>query len=437
MNRPRAWLFFLQKKRGTHRTIPPTLAFWGELGIFCLILIAGVLGVLTLVARIFVPYWRAVKDFRPQFAVVRSARVVEHQFPEGLLFRPEILVSFQAAGREYATWAYNPQSPLGDGYLPDRRSAERVLSHFQEGQGCIIHYDPKDPSQAFLFRDLPWWTWVILFVPVSLVILGMTGIVMVLQAGKEQTFLGRMVLSGGRPALPEANASDLWPTVPRPLSPPDSPGVRLPIRLPLLPTQWGHLLGWLLVCLLWNGVAVTLFAWALTILSLSRGDWSFLAFTSVLVGGGAFWTGALVRQAAREWRIGPTIVEISEQPLLPGSRYQIYLAQLGKLRVNRLTVYLVCEERAIFREGTETRRESRQVARFRLFRREAFEVHAGVPFEAFFDFQLPFQVMHSFRSPHNEIAWMIVVENVVVGLPPMKRYFPVVVYPPHSGKVSA
>lgn len=435
VSRPRALAIFFQKKRGTHRTISPALAFWGELGIFGLIFFAGLAGILALLLRVFIPYWRAVKHFRPQMATVCDLRVAKYQTPEGLRFRPELLVAFRAGDADRLAWVFNPHTPLGDGHLPDQRSAERMLARFRPGASCIVLYDPHDPSQAFLLGEPPWWTWLILFVPVSLVILGVTGIVMVLQAGREQTFLGRMT-GASRAKVLEAGANNLWPTIPRPLSPPESPGVRLPIRLPLLPAQWGSVIGWLLACLLWNGVAVTLLAWAVTTLTLWRGDWSFLAFSFLLVGGGAFWTGALVRQVAREWRIGPTILEISDQPLLPGCRYQVYLAQLGRMRVNRLSIYLSCEEQVIFREGTETRRESRPVAQFLLFRREAFEVHAGVPFEAFFDFELPPQVMHSFRSPHNQIVWMIVVENVALGLPPVRRCFPVVVYPPHSGKVN-
>lgn len=436
VSRYRPWLLLFQKKRGEHRTISPTAAFWAELGIFALVLFAGILGVELLVSRIFLPHWRAVKDYQPQWGVIRQVRISEFRTDEGSVYRPEILVEYQVAGLTVTSWAYDPRTPLGNGYLPDRRAAERALQGFWPGTHCLVHINPQNPAEALAFRSLPWWIWLVVFVPVSLVILGVVGLVMVLQAGKERPLLAQVALFTQQPLRwADVDGNQLWPTVPRPLSPQESPGVRLPIRLPILPVELGSFLGWFLASLLWNGASLTVLTWAWTGLWLGKGDWLLVAFSCTLVAVGVVWLVAIARFVARQWRVGPTIVEISAQPLLPGGRYQVYVAQFGRIKVNRLSVSLVCEERVIFPEGTETRSESRQVQRMLLFRREAFEIRAGVPFEAFFDLELPTGVMHSFRSPHNQIVWMLVAENIALGLPAVRRCFPVVVYPQHSGKV--
>ncbi len=436
-SRNRQWLILFQKKRGEHRTISPRAAFWAELGIFLLVLLAGLIGLSILVSRIFLPYWRAINDYRPRLAVVREMRILEQKSEAGAVFRPEILVEFEVDSRTKAAWAFDPRTPLGNGYLPDRRAAERVLGSFRQGGLCLVYVNPENGTEVFVFRELPWWIWLVLFVPLSLVILGGVGLAMVVQAGKERSLLAQVTASSSRFLLKAgAASSQLWPTIPPPLSSQDSPGVRLPIRLPLMPTELGNFFGWFLGSLLWNGASLTVLTWAWTGVWAGQQDWLFFAFACLLVVVGAAWLGAMGYFVARQWRVGPTIVEISGQPLIPGGRYQVYVAQFGHVKVNRLSISLVCEERVVFPEGTETRTESREVAKIRLFRREAFEVRSGLPFEAFFDLDLPVGVMHSFRSPHNQIVWMILVEKVLVGLTPIKRYFPVVVYPRQSGKVT-
>jgi hypothetical protein len=357
---------------------------------------------------------------------------------DGQAYRPEILVEFEVDSIRRRAWLPVVIPAGKDAMIPDARLAQRSLKPFRPGQHLLVYYNPVNPTEIVLPQPIPWWTAVVMFVPISLCVLGASGLTVAILHGKKGRRAAPLLLRFERPRDETADGEiELWPSIPRPLSPQDSPGIRLPIRLPAQTPFLANFLGWGLATVLWNGLALTLLAWAVGLASVGRGDWTLVAFTLVPVGIGGAGTGYLLRNLLRQWSVGPTILEISDQPLRAGERYQVYLSQFGTLKVNRLSVSLVCEERALFREGTEIRLEIRRVQKLPLFRREAFEVTAGVPFEAFFDLEVPPRVMHSFRSPNNEIAWGLLVEQLAQGLPPVIRLFPVVIYPPKTGRALA
>jgi hypothetical protein len=94
-----------------------------------------------------------------------------------------------------------------------------------------------------------------------------------------------------------------------------------------------------------------------------------------------------------------------------------------------MRVLLVCEESATYRQGTNTRTETQEAFRQTLFVREGFSIESGLPFETEIDLPLPKGAMHSFKSDHNEINWLLVVEGDVARWPDYKRRFPVIVRP--------
>jgi hypothetical protein len=159
-------------------------------------------------------------------------------------------------------------------------------------------------------------------------------------------------------------------------------------------------------------------------------DWGLTVFSFACVAAGIVLAAVFVRQLVVATTVGPTQLEISDHPLLPGETYQLHLSQSGRLRINRLEVELVCEEEATYRQGTNTRTEVRRVFEHSLLRREAIEVRREAPFEARCLFAVPSDAMHSFQAPHNAIKWKVVVRGELVGWPPYQRPFPVVVRPP-------
>jgi hypothetical protein len=440
VGRGRRWFPFFVKKRGEHRTISARLALWLECGIFTLILVIGVLGLGFLIARMVRVSSAPQEGFVVVWARISSKEIQERYGQEGPLYEPRILVEYQLGDKTFRAWITPQHAPVGGPLFSDRKTANQILQKFEIGEYRLVYVNPGSPMEAELPGEVPWWTALIAFIPISLIVLGGSGLALALLHGRSdhgpflRTWFRRKHRS---PPIEDGVAGHLWPTIPKPLSPKESPGVRLAIRLPARPVGLAGTLVSLLACMLWNAVSLTLVAWSGMSWWLWRADWSFFAFSLFLLLIGAFYTTLLLRHIVRQWALGITVLEISEQPLRPGHRYQVYLAQFGSVKVNRLSVSLVCEERAMFREGTETRVEVRQVQKLPLFRREAFVIRTGVPFEAFFELELPPRVMHSFISAHNQIAWALLLEEILPGIPPIRRYFPVVVFPFFTGKVSA
>ena len=67
---------------------------------------------------------------------------------------------------------------------------------------------------------------------------------------------------------------------------------------------------------------------------------------------------ALGRQVLLNIAVGTTRVEVSQHPFYPGGTFHGFVSQTGRLHVRWLQVQLVCEEQAIYQQGTDTRRAS-------------------------------------------------------------------------------
>ena len=158
-------------------------------------------------------------------------------------------------------------------------------------------------------------------------------------------------------------------------------------------------------------------------------DWILTLISIPFAAAGIFLIVYFFRQLLLTAGIGPTLLEISDHPLYPGGEYKVFLSQSGRLTINCLSLALVCQEEATYRQGTNTRTESRQARREELLRRENFDVPAGMSFEAECALTVPDRTMHSFKSDHNKIDWKLVVEGDVAGWPEFKLAFSIVVYP--------
>jgi hypothetical protein len=220
-----------------------------------------------------------------------------------------------------------------------------------------------------------------------------------------------------------------YPAVPRETDVTNSPGTTLAYRLPIAFSPAWALLCMLAGCLFWNGMVAVFVTIAINSHLRGEPEW-FLTLLSVafLMGGVGLvvWT---VRQLLIVTGVGPTLVEISDHPLQPGGEYRIFLSQSGRLSMNSLRLMLVCEERATYQQGTNTRTESHRVFEQEVYSREGFEIQQAWPFETTTELRLPPGAMHSFKANHNEIQWKLIVHGDVARWPNFQREFPVVVFP--------
>jgi hypothetical protein len=442
------------KKRGHRRTGSPALGSMGEAAFSGVMLLLGCCGLIWMLAEYVVPEWRANHEFIETDCRVDATRVGEHDFGDGdVLFRPEIQIRYEVDGVEYRGWHYDiwhdncellkprllssRESDLRDSYKYSREDAQAVLDGFElysTGQKTYFcWYDPVNPEFVVLVRGYNWVRWLVFTVPLSFIIIGAGGLAHVAwQWGKSTERRAVIAQRAGERErkLLGANTADQrrYPTVPQGADMTNSPGTKFKFRLPIATSPGWALFGTLAFCIVWNGMVTAIVAMAIYL-----GDkpyWRLAILSAIPVAAIGIWSiVALVRQLLVATGIGPTLVEISDHPLLPGGRYRVFLSQSGWLTVKTLRLSLVCEEAATYRQGTDARTETKEVHRQELLRQSDFEIRGGMPFEQEIELKMPEGTMHSFVADHNEIAWKLVVEGDVAGWPPYRRAFPLVVRP--------
>lgn len=424
---------YYQKKRGNRRTGSPALGSVGEAVFWAVFLLLGCGGTVLVFSVFLVPEWRVDHEFVETTCKVLDKRISEKQGEDGPLYRPEIKIEYEVDGVVHREWCYD----IHRAYSSGKKNAEEAIAPFKLYDRAAdslypCWYDPMNPGMAVLLQGYRWWIWLVFTVPVSFVVIGAGGLIYaLLHWGKSLEHRAAMVQrAGGRDFFGvNAHQQGDYPFVPRGVDMTNSPGTRLRFRLPMASSPGWALFGTLAFCILWNGL-VSVFV-VIAVRSHLAGDpeWflTFFIIPFVLVGFGAI--AMFFRQLLITTGIGPMLLEISDHPLHPGGSYRLFLSQSGRLTINVLRVSLVCEELATYRQGTNTRTETREVYRHQLFYSEGFQIESGLPFEQDIDLEVPGRAMHSFKADHNEINWTLAVEGDVARWPDFKRRFSIVVRP--------
>jgi hypothetical protein len=295
-----------------------------------------------------------------------------------------------------------------------------------------VSYAPADPDSVVLQRGYEWWMWLLtLLIPLALLAFGGSGLVRVLRTwGKSQEHRAagsRTVildgLAGAPPAIPG------HPGVPSCDNLENSPGIVLRYRLPLeSPENW-TLVGLGLFALLWNAVVVVLAVGVGADLIGGTTDWLLIGLLVPFVAVGVGGVVLFVRAAILSTSVGPTHVEISDHPLVPGMSYDVRLGQGGAHLFRSIDLGLELEETATFRQGTDTRTQRLVVRRVPVSRWQKVQPVPGGSFEARVAVTIPADAMHSFSSENNAVQWRIVVRALPDRWPEFTRVFPVVVLP--------
>lgn len=432
---------FYGKKRGHRRTGSNTLGSAGELLFFAVFLLLGCGGAVAVFVIWVVPEWRANYVYVENTCQVVSTKIEDKKTEDGFLYRPAIKVKHEVDGELYTTWSYyDVHKAFSSGTKEKRKILEReIRKDFPVYTEKKCWYDPDDPREVVLKRGFSWWIWPVFAIPASFVLIGSGGLVYrLLRWGKSAERRAVMVQRAQQrdPFNTNGGSQRRYPNVPGGADITNSPGTRLKFRLPISTSPGWALFGVAMICVFWNGIA-SMFV-VFTVNGHLRGDpdWLLTLFVVPFVVGGILLIVRLIRQLLVTTGVGPTRVEISEHPLQPGKQCRLLVSQSGRLKVNSLSVLLVCEEEATYRQGTNTRTESRQVYQQEVFRREDFDIHRGMPFEAECELDVPAGAMHSFKADHNEVNWKLVVRGDVAGWPDYQRAFPVIVRP-GNGKADA
>lgn len=421
----------LMKKRGQRRTASDRVGRWGEVFFYLFFFAAGALVLSWHVAWVMVPDWNArpaAHGLRPAVCRLVDKRIATRQTLKGNDYRAELRLAPIEANKEgVPEWTHDGAGE----YSPNRDDAERTLERYEIGESYSCWIDPANPSRILLGREYRWWPWLVVLIPASLMLFGAVGGVRTLrqwnsssewQAVSQQmsSFDIRAVQPATRPAL------DAVPSVDRVV---DSPGVRLAHRLPIDGSSNWRLAAMGAVCLCWNALVVVFVEQLVEQYLYGTVNWLIAAIVIPFTIAGLWLLVLLAREAWSVIGIGTTHLEISRHPLHAGEQCDLLLIQSGQINVRLLTVWLRCEERALYQEGTDTREWIETVYRECVLRERNFTIDYAQPFEAPFSISIPAESMHSFRSHHNEVRWLLEVRGVMQRWPEFQRQFPIYVYP--------
>ena len=398
-------------------------------------LLLGCGGLLWMLSAVVLPEWRVNHEFVQTPCRVLEKRINEKQSSEsGQLYQPEFKIEYKVAGVLHSDWHYGIEPTYAGGQEEAQTILDRFELYSKHHKTYPCWYDPTDPDVAVLVRGYGWVIWLVLTVPLSFIIIGAGGLLHLLftwgKSAERRAVQTQRVGERGRDFFDGGGNGDAcYPTVPKGADITISPGTKLKFRLPMATSPGWAMFGTLAFCVFWNGIVAVAVTIAVSGFIAGTPNWLLTLLTVPFVAIGIGAIVYLVRQLLVTTGIGPTLIEISDHPLHPGERYRAFLSQSGWLTVKTLRVLLVCEEVATYRQGTDTRSETRETHREELFRCENFEIRGGQPLECDIDLNLPEEAMHSFAAAHNEIAWTLVVEGESTGWPDYRRAFTVIVHP--------
>ncbi len=429
----RRFPLLMMKKRGERRTGSPVWARVGDALYHAMFVVAGVIGLWWSLSDVLLPEWRlaqAAEGFQEAVCVVVGERVTERPG----LAEPEYCAELEV---EFTTSELPPHrvwTRHGVGRdTPSRRDAAAVLRRYEVGDELRCWFNPNDHDQVLLSVKRRWWPWLVLSIPLSLVVIGTIGLMRMLvssQASPER----RSTKTAGGLALGQFDAAAARPTIasglPRLERPGENQGVEREYRLPADGSEGWRVAGMATLCLVWN-VLVALFAYQIGVGYLSAG---------VRVGVAAVIATPLAiigwRMTLSTWREsrgvgggGVTRIEVDRYPLRIGEAAAATLLQSGQMRIRSLTTWLVCDEIATYRQGTDTRTAVAEVTRLPLINERRVALDIDEPLQRDFQVVVPASAPPSFVSPNNEIRWSIEVLIEPVNRSELRRRFPLVVYP--------
>ena len=367
---------------------------------FAVLLVLGCAGLVWLLSTLVVPEWRVNHEFVATTCKVLDKRIGEKPGEDGPLYRPEIKIEYEVGGEHLRSL----RRPVGlfqrAGHRAGRPRPLRALRSRRRTIRYPCWYDPRDPRTVVLVREYRWWIWLVFTVPAILYVIGAGGLIYTLfSRGKsaERRCRDDLRAQSGSPCRrrrptrlslrPPGRRHDQQPGHPAEVPPADGQFARLgPVRhvgvLRALERRDGSVLA---ICI---GSHL-----------IGRPSYWFLSMFSVLCIGSE-WRPSFVfiRQLLIAAGIGPTLVEISDHPFHPDGISPVPLA-IGTAGGQRLASVAGLRRNGHLPPGHEHphRKPDRSIARS-CFRREAFQIESGIPFETEFDLHVPVGAMHSFKA---------------------------------------
>lgn len=305
---------------------------------FSIFAIAG-LGILLFVIA---PQWTKYSDakgWKETPAKVIWSRVKSHSDDDGTTYSVDIFYSYSFEGRDYKSNTVGLMSGSSSG----RSSKQEKVKEHPPGKAITCYVNPEKPWQSLLERELGWWALFALF-PLPFIAVGLGGLWWTFKKRSKAKATSNSDNKLGRRSSSirhSATGSDKFHSSARKEFSPG--GSRI---------KW--VFGSIFIALFWNGIT-SVFVWqAVQSWIKGNGEWFLTIFITpfVLIG-----IGLILHIFYRLFALFNPSPKLS---LTPG---EITLGQSAKLkwnvssgaqRINHFAIYLVGEEEAEYRRGTDT-----------------------------------------------------------------------------------
>ena len=273
-----------------------------------------------------------------------------------------------------------------------------------------------------------WFAWAAIVIPIAPIVYGVTDVIVLvwrnLASTERRAAVVQMASDWELPGMSRPPDRPALPAVPPSTRSSNSAGVRLAFRLPSDAASGQMSFALAAVSVIWNSLVAGFAIQVVRQHLAGHPNWLLTWLLVPFVLAGAWTIFALVRQILLTAGTGTTLLEIAEHPLYPGRKYEAFLSQTGRLHVRWFQVQLVCEERATYQQGTDTRTAAAIVHRETVFSERKFEIPPGRRVRDAFHRPVPATAMHSFSAAHNAVSWMLVVRGRMARWPEFERPLP-------------
>lgn len=333
---------------------------------------------------------------------------------DGDSYRPDIHFEYEAGVQTFTSETY----AFSQWATNDRSWARDIVAKYPVGSEHTCFYNPKNPSEAVLNRDLPNWS-AFLFGLLPLVFLGVGGWIIYASVAKGRSKPAdandlRLKMNQDESSL--ADAPWIGNEGPRKLKP-EAP-------------RWAAAVFLALFGLVWNGVT---WAIAYTVIR-DEGLFSFpMLFLSLFIIVGIGIVLGFVYQLMAMFN--PVVeVAFSEAAVPIGDSVDIAWELVGNAsRLSELKLAVVGCESATYRRGTDTVTDTEDFVRIPI-------VETSNPDEISFGsttIQIPAGTMHSFDANNNRVIWRVEVKGVIHRWPDINDTYTFYVKPyPRGGMAS-
>jgi hypothetical protein len=379
----------------------------GEGGNLIMIPFFGVFGLAGFAVLIFfvMPMWQkyfAAQAWEETVATVVWSQVRTHDGDDGDTYSADIFYKYQHAGREYKS---NNVGLMG-GSSSGRGSKQDKVSAHPRGKQITCFVNPDNPHDALLEREMGWWAAFSLF-PLPFIAIGVGGLIFGLKKKKKALSAGaKLRKSNAQPATSPHRSSQRKKFSPR--------GKRV-----------GWIFGALLIAAFWNGIISVFLFQVIPTWQKGEPDWFLTLFLTPFVAIGIGLILHLFYRILACFNAAP-ILTLAPAELALGQAAQLKWKTLsGEHKLSHFAIYLVGEEEAQYRRGTDTATDTSIFYEQALIdTKDPRKVRRG---EA--EILLPTDQMPSWKSANNAIKWSLRVRGKISFWPDIKDNYAVTVLP--------